>query len=82
MINRIDIRLFTRNRANDIRLRLVEDHGHIYVDIRQWKVIGDTTLPTKNGVKLDTTCFASFKKAVDAIANYLETNHPPETVAD
>lgn len=79
MTDQIEMGVFSKNRANDIRVSLIIEHGKIYIDIRQWKVIRGTTFPTGKGVRFDTTYFIGLRRAVDAINMYLITNHLPET---
>ncbi len=67
MTKDIDIATFTKNRTSDIKVRLIEEYGHTYIDIRQWTVARDDCFPTAKGIKLDTANFEGLEDAVEAI---------------
>lgn len=72
MENQIEILTFKKNNYTDIKVSLVEEHGHTYVDIRQWKKTMDYVFPTKQGIRFDVAYLSGLQEAVEAIVRYLE----------
>ncbi len=80
MAQDIDIATFTKNRTSDIKVRLIEEYGHTYIDIRQWTVARDDCFPTAKGVRFDAEYFQGLQDAVDTLARHLRcTNETSNT---
>ncbi|MFH1847231.1 MAG: transcriptional coactivator p15/PC4 family protein [Candidatus Omnitrophota bacterium] len=64
-----DVAVFSKNKYQDVKIRLSEYQGNDVIDIRIWTQPpqGDEKVPTGKGININVKLFTELKTAIDKL---------------
>ncbi len=72
-----DVASFSKNKYQDVKIRISEYQGNDVIDIRIWTQPpqGDEKVPTGKGININVKLFPKLKEAVEKLENDLRQNN-------
>lgn len=72
-----DVAVFSKNKYQDVKVRISEYQGNDVIDIRIWTQPpqGDEKVPTGKGININVKLFPELKAAVEKLEKELKENN-------
>lgn len=72
-----DVAVFSKNKYQDVKVRISEYQGNDVIDIRIWTQPpqGDEKVPTGKGVNINVRLFLKLKEAIDQLEKDLKESN-------
>ena len=72
-----DVAVFSKNKYQDVKIRISEYQGNDVIDVRIWTQPpqGDEKVPTGKGININVKLFVKLREAVDKLEKELTENN-------